>query len=117
MFADIEDHPDNTTRFLVVGREIFAPSGRDKTTLLLSGQEGPGLLHSLLEPFRQHGVNMTRIESRPSREGKWAYVFFVDIEGHAEDPAVAAALEDLAKVSKLSRVLGSYPKAVLANNR
>lgn len=114
LFADIEDHPDNTTRFLVVGREIFAPSGHDKTTLLLSGDEGPGLLHSLLEPFRVHGLNMTRIESRPARTGKWAYVFFVDVEGHAEDPQVAAALEDLAKVSKLSRVLGSYPRAVLA---
>jgi chorismate mutase/prephenate dehydratase len=114
MFADIEDHPDNTTRFLVIGRQIFAPSGNDKTTLLLSGPEGPGLLHSLLEPFRVHGLNMTRIESRPSRQGKWAYVFFVDVEGHAEDQALAAALEDLAKVSKLSRVLGSYPRAVLA---
>jgi chorismate mutase/prephenate dehydratase len=111
--ADIEDHPDNTTRFLVIGRQIFAPSGRDKTTLLLSGHEGPGLLYRLLEPFQAHGVNMTRIESRPSRMGKWAYVFFVDVEGHAEDPAVAAALKDLKKVSKLSRVLGSYPRAVL----
>jgi chorismate mutase/prephenate dehydratase len=114
LFADIEDHPDNTTRFLVIGRELFAPSGQDKTTLLLSGPEGPGLLHSLLEPFRRHGINMTRIESRPSRAAKWSYVFFVDVEGHADDPAVAAALEDLSKVSKLSRVLGSYPKAVLA---
>jgi chorismate mutase/prephenate dehydratase len=114
LFADIEDHPDNTTRFLVIGREIFAPSGHDKTTLLLSGDEGPGLLHSLLEPFRVHGLNMTRIESRPARTGKWAYVFFVDVEGHAEEPRVAAALEDLGKVSKLSRVLGSYPRAVLA---
>ncbi len=114
LFAEIEDHPDNTTRFLVIGREIFAPSGQDKTTLLLSGPEGPGLLHSLLEPFRKHGINMTRIESRPSPAAKWSYVFFVDVEGHAEDPAVAAALEDLSKVSKLSRVLGSYPKAVLA---
>jgi chorismate mutase/prephenate dehydratase len=113
LFADIEDHPDNTTRFLVIGRQIFAPSGRDKTTLLLSGHEGPGLLYRLLEPFQAHGVNMTRIESRPSRMGKWAYVFFVDVEGHAEDPAVAAALKDLKKVSKLSRVLGSYPRAVL----
>ncbi|NNJ64640.1 MAG: prephenate dehydratase, partial [Xanthomonadales bacterium] len=113
LFADIEDHPDNTTRFLVIGRQIFAASGRDKTTLLLSGHEGPGLLHRLLEPFQAHGVNMTRIESRPSRLGKWAYVFFVDIEGHAEDPSVAAALNDLEKVSKLSRVLGSYPRAVL----
>lgn len=114
LFSDIEDHPDNTTRFLVVGRQIFAPSGNDKTTLLLSGHEGPGLLHSLLKPFQIHGLNMTRIESRPSRLGKWAYVFFVDVEGHAEDPALASALADLEKVSKLSRVLGSYPRAVLA---
>lgn len=112
LFADIEDHPDNTTRFLVIGREIFAPSGHDKTTLLLSGHEGPGLLYGLLEPFQAHGVNMTRIESRPSRLGKWAYVFFVDVEGHAEDPQVADALKDLGKVSKLSRILGSYPRAV-----
>ncbi|HET6592367.1 MAG TPA: prephenate dehydratase, partial [Xanthomonadales bacterium] len=105
LFADIEDHPDNTTRFLVIGRELFAPSGRDKTTLLLSGHEGPGLLYRLLEPFQAHGVNMTRIESRPSRLGKWAYVFFVDVEGHVEDQPVAAALKDLKKVSKLSRVL------------
>jgi chorismate mutase/prephenate dehydratase len=116
LFSDIEDHPDNTTRFLVIGRQIFAPSGNDKTTLLLSGHEGPGLLHSLLEPFGVHGLNMTRIESRPSRLGTWAYVFFVDVEGHAEDPALAAALEDLSKVSKLSRVLGSYPRAVLAKS-
>jgi chorismate mutase/prephenate dehydratase len=111
--ADIEDHPDNTTRFLVIGRKLFAPSGEDKTTLLLSGHEGPGLLYGLLQPFQAHGVNMTRIESRPSRRGKWAYVFFVDVEGHAEDENVAAALADLEKVSKLSRVLGSYPKAIL----
>jgi chorismate mutase/prephenate dehydratase len=114
LFADIEDHPDNTTRFLVIGREIFAPSGHDKTTLLLSGPEGPGLLHSLLEPFGRHGLNMTRIESRPSRAGKWAYVFFVDVEGHAEDPKLAAALEELAGRSKVTRILGSYPRAVLA---
>jgi len=113
LFADIEDHPDNTTRFLVIGRELFAPSGHDKTTLLLSGHEGPGLLYRLLEPFQAHGVNMTRIESRPSRLGKWAYVFFVDVEGHADDAPVAAALKDLKTVSKLSRVLGSYPRAVL----
>ena len=115
LFADIEDHPDNTTRFLVIGREVFAPSGQDKTTLLLSGHEGPGLLYRLLEPFQAHGVNMTRIESRPSRQGKWAYVFFVDVEGHVEDPEVAAALHDLARVSKLSRVLGSYPRAILSS--
>jgi chorismate mutase/prephenate dehydratase len=114
LFSDIEDQPDNTTRFLVIGRQIFSPSGRDKTSLLLTGHEGPGLLYSLLKPFQEHGVNMTRIESRPSRHGKWAYVFFVDLEGHAEDENIKAALADLEKVSKMSRVLGSYPRAVLA---
>ncbi len=114
LFSDIEDHPDNTTRFLVIGRQVFASSGHDKTTLLLSGHEGPGLLYGLLQPFQEHGVNMTRIESRPSRLGKWAYVFFVDLEGHIEDQNVKSALEDLEKVSKLSRVLGSYPRAILA---
>jgi chorismate mutase/prephenate dehydratase len=114
LFADIEDHPDNTTRFLVIGRQIFAPSGHDKTTVLLSGHEGPGLLYGLLKPLQEFGVNMTRIESRPSRLGKWAYVFFVDLEGHAEEKNVAAALAELEKVSKLARVLGSYPRAILA---
>lgn len=112
LFAGIEDRPDNTTRFLVIGRQIFSPSGHDKTSLLLSGHEGPGLLHSLLEPLHTHGVNMTRIESRPSSLGKWQYVFFVDIEGHAEDESVAAALKDLERISRLSRVLGSYPRAL-----
>jgi chorismate mutase/prephenate dehydratase len=113
LFAGIEDRPDNTTRFLVIGRRIFSPSGHDKTSLLLSGHEGPGLLHSLLEPLHNHGVNMTRIESRPSSLGKWQYVFFVDIEGHAEDAPVAAALEELNRISKRSKVLGSYPRAVM----
>ena len=113
LFSLIEDRPDNTTRFLVIGRMTFAPSGHDKTTLLLTGSEGPGLLYSLLEPFQKHGVNMTRIESRPSSIGKWQYVFFVDVAGHHEDPEIAAALKDLEKISKLSRVLGSYPSAIL----
>ena len=117
MFANIEDHPDNTTRFLVIGRQLFSRSGEDKTTLLLAGQEGPGLLHQLLEPFDRHKVNMTRIESRPSRMGKWEYVFFVDIAGHVEDEKVALALADLEKVSKLTKVLGSYPRAVIAGGK
>lgn len=114
LFAAIEDHPDNTTRFLVIGRRLLPASGQDKTTLLLAGREGPGLLHQLLEPFHRHKVNLTRIESRPSRLGKWEYVFFVDIEGHADDAAVAGALADLEAVSKLSKILGSYPRAVVA---
>lgn len=114
LFSNIEDRPDNTTRFLVIGRHLLAPSGRDKTTLLLAGHEGPGLLFRLLQPLDKHSVNMTRIESRPSSLGKWEYVFFVDVEGHAQDENVAAALSDLKLISKLCRVLGSYPRAVSA---
>lgn len=115
LVADIEDRPDNTTRFLVVGPRLFPASGEDKTTLLLStaGTEDAGALHRLLEPLASHHVNMTRIESRPSRRRKWHYVFFVDIDGHAEDENVAAALAELEQRAQLFRVLGSYPKAVL----
>ena len=115
LFSSIEDFKDNATRFLVIGRELFPASGSDKTTLLLSGREGPGLLHGLLDPLQKHRVNMTRIESRPSRIGKWEYVFFVDIDGHAEDPDIVAALADVDRVSRLSRVIGSYPRAVAAD--
>lgn len=115
LVTDIEDRPDNTTRFLVVGRDLLAASGEDKTTLLLSTRhtDDAGALHRLLEPLAGHAVSMSRIESRPSRQRKWHYVFFVDIEGHATDTKVAAALEELQTRSDLFRVLGSYPKAVL----
>lgn len=114
LVSDIEDRPDNTTRFLVVGRKLFPPSGDDKTSLLLSSNKGEdaGALHRLLAPLARHDVNMTRIESRPSRRRKWHYVFFLDVDGHAEDEAVAAALEELRRETELFRVLGSYPKAV-----
>jgi chorismate mutase/prephenate dehydratase len=115
LIADIEDRPDNSTRFLVVGRELFPPSGDDKTSLLLStaDTDDAGSLHSLLTPLAEHHINMTRIESRPSRRRKWNYVFFLDIEGHAEDPNVVSALSELEKRTQLFRVLGSYPKAIL----
>ena len=115
LVADIEDRPDNTTRFLVVGRRLFPPSGEDRTTLLLSSRrsDDAGALHRLLAPLAECGVNMSRIESRPSRQRKWHYVFFVDIDGHAEDAAVARALKGLNKHADLFRVLGSYPKAIL----
>lgn len=116
LFSMIEDNPDNTTRFLVIGRQLFGRSGDDKTTLLMAGIEGPGLLHALLEPLARHKVNMTRIESRPARTGNWEYVFFVDVEGHVEEPGLAAALEALSEVSAQTRVLGSYPRAVLARS-
>ena len=115
LFANIEDHADNTTRFLIIGRKLFPPSGDDKTSLLLSasGTEGPGVLHHLLDPLSKYGINMTRIESRPSRRRKWDYVFFVDIAGHAEDPGVNDALREVEAQANLFRVLGAYPKAVL----
>jgi chorismate mutase/prephenate dehydratase len=113
--AEIEDRADNTTRFLVLGRKLFPPSGEDRTTLLVSVShtEAPGALHRLLEPLAAHGVSMTRIESRPSHKRKWDYVFFIDIDGHAEDAAVAKALAALESRASLYRVLGSYPRAIV----
>ena len=113
--AEIEDRPDNTTRFFVVGRRLFGASGRDRTTLLVSTgkTEAPGALYRLLEPLAQNAVSMTRIESRPSQRGKWDYVFFIDIEGHVDDPPVATALAGLKSRASLYRVLGSYPRAIL----
>ena len=112
--AEIEDRADNTTRFLVLGRKLFTPSGEDRTTLLMSvgHTDAPGALHRLLEPLARHKVSLTRIESRPSRRRKWDYVFFVDLEGHADEPHVARALAALKKRASLFRLLGSYPRAV-----
>jgi len=112
--AEIEDRADNTTRFLVLGRKLFAPSGEDRTTLLVSvgHTDAPGALYRLLEPLARHRVSLTRIESRPSRRRKWDYVFFIDLEGHAEEPHVARALKALKRRASLFRVLGSYPRAV-----
>lgn len=112
LIADIEDQADNSTRFLVVGRQLCPPSGDDRTTLLLAGHEGPGLLYRLLEPIARAGVNMSRIESRPSRQGKWNYVFFVDLDGHAEEPAIAQALLELRATARVVKVLGAYPRAL-----
>jgi len=112
---NIEDRADNATRFLVVGRELLAPSGDDKTTVLVSTSDtggGAGVLHTLLSPFARHKVNMTRIESRPSRRQNWDYVFFLDLDGHAEESPLADALAELREISSLFRVLGAYPKAV-----
>jgi chorismate mutase / prephenate dehydratase len=112
--AEIEDRADNTTRFLVLGRKLFSPSGEDRTTLLVSvgHTDAPGALHRLLEPLARHRVSLTRIESRPSRRRKWDYVFFIDLEGHAQERHVARALAALKKRASLFRVLGSYPRAV-----
>jgi chorismate mutase/prephenate dehydratase len=113
--AQIEDRADNTTRFLVLGRTLLAPSGQDRTTLLVSvgHTDAPGALYRLLEPLARHRVSMTRIESRPSHRRKWDYVFFIDVDGHAEEPHVARALASLKRRASLFRLLGSYPRAVL----
>ncbi len=113
-FSAIEDQQDNSTRFLVLGRGLFAASGADKTTLLMATAEGdgPGDLYSLLEPLNRHNINMTRIESRPSRESTWGYVFFIDVLGHAEREPLRSVLAELGKSSSMVRVLGSYPQAL-----
>ncbi len=113
--AQIEDRADNTTRFLVLGRALLAPSGQDRTTLLVSvgHTDASGALYRLLEPLARHRVSMTRIESRPSHRRKWDYVFFIDVDGHAEEPHVAQALASLKRRASLFRLLGSYPRAVL----
>jgi chorismate mutase/prephenate dehydratase len=108
----IEDEPNNTTRFWVLGRQAPAASGRDETSLVMSAANRPGAMHALLEPFAKHGVSMTRIESRPARTGLWEYLFFVDILGHREDPTVAAALAELAAKAPFLKLLGSYPAAL-----
>lgn len=109
----IEDRPDNSTRFLIIGREKVLPSGDDKTSIIVAARNEPGALHNLLEPFYREDIDLTRVETRPSRTGKWTYVFFVDFEGHKDDPIVASVLVELSQVVADLRVLGSYPKAVL----
>ena len=113
--GQIEDRADNSTRFLVLGRKLLAPSGEDRSTLLVSvgHTDAPGALQRLLEPLARHRVSMTRIESRPSHRRKWDYVFFIDIDGHAEEPHVVRALASLKRRASLFRLLGSYPRAVL----
>jgi len=109
---NIEDHHGNTTRFLVIGQHDSPPSGQDKTALVMSTTDRPGALHDLLEPFHQRGIGLTRIESRPSRKKMWEYVFFADLQGHRNQPEVAAALDDIrALPDSFLKVLGSYPVA------
>ncbi|MGQ0651424.1 MAG: prephenate dehydratase [Betaproteobacteria bacterium] len=109
----IEDSPDNTTRFLVLGRIDAGPSGRDRTSLVMSAENKPGAVHALLTPLAEHGVSMTRIESRPSRARTtlWEYMFFIDVEGHQQDEKVARALAALAGRAPFLKILGSYPVA------
>jgi chorismate mutase/prephenate dehydratase len=112
LVPNIEDDARNTTRFLVIGKQDVAPSGKDKTSLAMSTTNRPGAMHDLLTPLANNGVSMTKMESRPSRTGLWEYVFYVDIEGHQTDAKVATALAQLKQIAAFVKVLGSYPVAV-----
>ncbi|MCX7088770.1 MAG: prephenate dehydratase [Methylococcales bacterium] len=112
--SNIEDEPNNTTRFIIVGHQVSTSTGRDKTSLLISTGNQPGALYKILAPFAQYGIGMLHIESRPSRQGLWEYVFFIDIEGHCEDEKVAKALHALKNSVNMLKILGSYPCAVIA---
>jgi chorismate mutase/prephenate dehydratase len=110
--AHIQDDPNNRTRFAVLGSQATQPSappGRDKTSLILSVPNKAGAVYHMLAPLAQHGVSMTRFESRPARVGNWEYYFYVDIEGHAEEPVVATALRELQQLCAFYKCLGSYP--------
>lgn len=110
--CNIEDEPDNTTRFLVIGRSPVGPTGHDKTSLLLATHNHPGALARVLEPFARHGIGLSKIESRPSRRMAWDYLFFIDVEGHQQDPLLAQALGELTERVTLLKILGSYPRAL-----
>ena len=111
--SNIEDEPNNTTRFLVLGDYAPKPTGRDKTSMILSARNRAGAVYEMLTPFATRGVSMTKFESRPSKVALWEYLFFVDIEGHRDDANVAAALAEVEKIAGYLKVLGSYPVAVL----
>ncbi len=108
----IEDHADNTTRFLVIGRALFPPSGNDRTSLLVFVKDQPGALYKVLEPLARRGVSMNRIESRPAHTGLWQYAFFIDVGGHVEEAPLRDALAELGDFAAQVSVLGSYPVAV-----
>lgn len=110
---NIEDEINNTTRFIVIGQQTSSPTGNDKTSLLMSTGNQPGALYKMLEPFARFGIGLVNIESRPSRQGLWDYIFFIDIDGHREDKVIAQALELVKDNVNMLKLLGSYPKAVL----
>lgn len=110
VMRDIEDEANNTTRFLVLSRETVAPSGRDKTSIVLSTKNRPGALLDILSPLAQRGIGLSKLESRPARNGAWEYVFYLDLEGHRDEPAIQEALRDLEERCAFLKVLGAYPK-------
>ncbi|HCD28385.1 MAG TPA: prephenate dehydratase [Gammaproteobacteria bacterium] len=112
----IEDQPDNKTRFLVIGKQTVASSGDDKTSILVSVRNEPGALLRVLAPFEQHGISLTRIETRPARSGDWSYVFFIDFDGHESDASAQGVILAIREVALEVRILGSYPKAIKSSS-
>ena len=109
LYRGIEDSVHNVTRFLVIGRNDVKPTKYDKTSIMFSAKDRAGALHDMLVPFKRYNINMTKIESRPSKIRPWEYYFFVDFEGHAQDAKIRKALEDLKRAASFVKVLGSYP--------
>lgn len=110
---NIEDRPDNATRFLIISQQAAGASGDDKTSILVSMRNEPGALHNLLEPFHRLNIDLTRVETRPAQTSPWNYAFFVDFAGHVSDANVSLALKDVAARASDLKILGSYPKGVL----
>ncbi|NOY16887.1 MAG: prephenate dehydratase [Gammaproteobacteria bacterium] len=113
LVSNIEDDPNNTTRFLVIGKIDTSATGQDKTSIMVSSQNEAGALYKLLAPLARHRVSMSKIESRPSHSGLWEYVFFLDLDGHVSEPAITEVLEEIGQQAVMLKLLGSYPKSVL----
>ena len=113
LWEKIEDRPDNSTRFLVIGMEDIPSSGDDLSSIVVSVKNKPGALHDLLEPFQRHSIDLTRLESRPSRNSKWSYVFFMDFVGHIEQQSVKNVIAEIQQQAAEIKILGSYPRAVM----
>ena len=107
----IEDNPNNFTRFLVISKTTPEPSGNDKTSLMFSVRDEPGILYRMLEPFSKRNINLSKIESRPIKKKAWEYVFFLDLEGHINESAIQEAVEELGHYCQFVKQLGSYPKS------
>jgi chorismate mutase / prephenate dehydratase len=107
--ANIEDHPNNITRFLVIGAQETLPSGDDKTSLVFSVKDKPGVLHRMLQPFARSRINLTKIESRPIKNKPWEYMFFIDFKGHQKEARIMRALQTLDTSCDFIKILGSYP--------
>jgi len=111
MAREIEDNPNNFTRFFILSKQDSPPSGNDKTSIVFSVKHRPGTLYEFLKGFAARNISLTKIESRPTRQKPWEYNFYLDFEGHREDKAPKEALENLEGISLFIKVLGSYPKA------